>query len=263
MYAFICALCIAFKADFKMGSVPDMALFLRKPRLGSTPNVRPVMKCEWNKLLAEATERDVELKNDAVSEEEYYDDDSELEREIDTEKENIAEGETTDRANSNEKQEERPLNLCNKSHTMPVPGNKFLNSFDVLDLSAKKKREAKASRKSDEWIKQSSSTNPTFENSQSSPNKCVMDGNNKESANNKENFYNNIQNSYSTPINKKCCIQEQNERELENFNTIKSYSKTEKHEKENLIFFSEKKVPSKGILTEKWVVFIKFLYSFI
>ena len=237
-----------------MASVPDLAPFLRKPRMGVPQKVRPVMKLEWNKLLAEATEKDVELKKDSIDDEVYYDDDSEF----------TGENESNVKTNSEENQEGKPLNLCSKSHTLPGSSISFQKNIDILDLSAKKVMpENKNVRKSSEFKKNSNSSSfSNFQLNDFSNEKIIKEttsNNSKEvqdcNVENKENFNSNyLKNIYCTPSNTKPPISEHNGKNFQENDLIKSCKVKDVQNKPNLIFYSEKKLTSKNALLEKLVV---------
>ncbi|KAK6641373.1 hypothetical protein RUM44_013082 [Polyplax serrata] len=224
-----------------MASVPEIG-FLRKPRVGPAHKVRPVMKLEWDRLLAEATEKDFEVEKDVANGESYYDDDddnSDVEKECGTEQS----------VNAEERLDERPLNLCNKSHTMPMSSNNFPPSMDVLDLSAKKKKDNKKNRVSNENKKQNPLTAANFQFNNDQVERPFIQNKNVDnielSVENKENYSGNYLNSlYSTPCNKKQ-VEELMDNKFASTGKIKSYSKTEE---QNQIYFSEERQSSPPIV---------------
>lgn len=246
-----------------MASVPEIG-FLRKPRVGPAHKVRPVMKLEWDRLLAEATEKDFEVEKDVANGESYYDDDddnSDVEKECGTEQS----------VNAEERLDERPLNLCNKSHTMPMSSNNFPPSMDVLDLSAKKKKDNKKNRVSNENKKQNPLTAANFQFNNDQVERPFIQNKNVDnielSVENKENYSGNYLNSlYSTPCNKKQ-VEELMDNKFASTGKIKSYSKTEE---QNQIYFSEERQSSPPIVKtsknnsiEKWVILTHIIsYNF-
>lgn len=235
--------------NFTMASVPEFAPFLRRQRLRPTPKVRPFAKIKWDKLLAEATAKDFELNEKEYN---YEDETEELYEETGDDGVENSEG----------LQEERPLNLCNKSHTMPTPGNPFPNCQEVLDLSARKKKpESKSERKSLDSKKLSpcsiSNSSPILKNVCLEPLPIVNNNteNNEKIVENKENVNseNNSRNIFSTPIKKNVNIPEKNIKQSHDNEIIKSCIKNDKVNslKQNLIFLSEKKQAVKSILNDK------------
>lgn len=116
-----------------------------------TPKARPIMKLEWNKLLAEATEKDTKNENHQYE----YDVDEDEEEEDDTNRED------ENMSSSRAEEGDVPLNLCYKSNTMPSLSSEIQKSL-VLDLSSEKNKHV-ANNCTPWQSKKSSCTVPNFQ----------------------------------------------------------------------------------------------------
>lgn len=139
-----------------MSRLTEVTPFPRRTRgYGThTPKARPIMKLEWNKLLDEATEKDTKAQKDIsdIDNNEYEYEVDESEDDTNRENENINGG----------GEGEMPLNLCNKSKTMPSLSGQIQKSL-ALDLSSEKNKQVVVNCTPWQSKKSSSCTVPNFQ----------------------------------------------------------------------------------------------------